>query len=88
MNELEQLRTQIDQIDQEIIKLIATRRDIVIKIGEYKKACGIEVLDKSREDFLKSRYEKLSIQYHLDSELIKSIFNLIIKKSRELEEKI
>lgn len=49
MNELELLRKQIDQIDEEIEKLFEQRMLIAKKIGEYKKEHSLNILDVSRE---------------------------------------
>lgn len=49
MNELELLRKQIDQIDEELEKLFEQRMLIAKKIGEYKKEHSLNILDVSRE---------------------------------------
>ena len=49
MNELELLRKQIDQIDEELEILFEQRMLIAKKIGEYKKEHSLNILDVSRE---------------------------------------
>lgn len=49
MNELEQYRKEIDAIDQELTRLMESRLDSVLKIGEYKKRHRLPVLDTHRE---------------------------------------
>jgi monofunctional chorismate mutase len=52
MNELENLRKEIDEIDQEICKLFEKRMGVSKKIGEYKKSNSMNVLDVSRENIV------------------------------------
>jgi len=49
MNELEGYRAQIDAIDKELAGLFLRRMTVTQKVGEYKKAQGIPVLDRGRE---------------------------------------
>jgi len=45
---LEQLRDQIDQIDDELLTLLSRRMKVSEQIGEYKKVNSITILQKSR----------------------------------------
>ena len=45
---LEDLRKQIDEIDDLIVSLLAKRMETVKKVGQLKKKSNIPVLDKSR----------------------------------------
>ena len=49
MNELETYRSQIDGIDSRLVPLFLERMAVTQKVGEYKKANGIPVLDSGRE---------------------------------------
>ena len=49
MNELEQYRKEIDEIDQELTRLFELRLNTVLKVGRYKKQRNLPVLDVSRE---------------------------------------
>ena len=46
---LEEYRKEIDAIDAELVKLFLRRMDVTQKVGEFKKANGIPVLDAGRE---------------------------------------
>jgi chorismate mutase len=47
-NQLEQLRSQIDEIDAEILKALAKRKKIVGEIGSYKKDNDVTILQLER----------------------------------------
>lgn len=49
MEYLEKLRSEIDGIDRELIKLFEKRIDIVLKIGDYKKNKNMEIFQEDRE---------------------------------------
>ncbi len=47
--ELQDLRTEIDRIDDQLVKLFAQRMDIAAQIGDYKKARNLPVFVPARE---------------------------------------
>ena len=49
MDELKTLRNEIDQIDRQMVELFRRRMDVTRRVGEYKAAAGIPVLDQARE---------------------------------------
>ena len=49
MDELNNLRREIDQIDRQLVELFRQRMDVTRRVGEYKAAHGIPVLDQARE---------------------------------------
>ena len=49
MNELDELRKQIDAIDKELAGLFLKRMAVTQKVGEYKLKNAIPVLDSGRE---------------------------------------
>ena len=49
MTELEKYRQQIDDIDSQLVRLFLDRLEVTGKVGEYKMARGLPVLDSTRE---------------------------------------
>ena len=47
--DLSELRGQIDQIDDELVKLFAQRMEVAAQIGSYKKAHNLPVFVPARE---------------------------------------
>lgn len=80
-----ELRDTIDELDRSIIKLIAQRFAVANKIGKIKKSQEMNVLDVGREQRLQGMYEALAVQYHLPIETVHSIFSLLIKESRRIQ---
>ena len=49
MAELEELRKQLDEIDDQMAKLYEKRMEVCSKVGEYKIQSGRKVFDRTRE---------------------------------------
>ncbi|MEG0371098.1 MAG: prephenate dehydratase [Clostridium sp.] len=56
MLDLEEIRNEIDRIDNDILKLFSKRMDAVIKVAEYKKKNNLEVLNRKREEEVIERH--------------------------------
>jgi len=60
MTELEQYRTEIDKINNELTKLFVERMSLSGKISEYKKKNSLPVLDEKREsEIIKAQLENV-----------------------------
>ncbi len=81
---LERLRADIDQIDDQILSLLANRQEIAHKIGEYKKALGLQTLDLAREARIMERLVSQA-GTPLSPAVVKSIFREIISAGRSLQ---
>lgn len=47
---LDEKRKKIDELDQELVRLITERLEVATEIGFFKKANGMKILDRSREE--------------------------------------
>lgn len=82
--DLNNARTEINNIDEEIVHLLEKRFNIVIKIGQYKKENNIPVYDEEREKAV----IKNCISYLINkgySKGIEDIYRQIMNSSKELE---
>lgn len=76
--DIEKLRAQIDEIDDEITKLFGKRMEISNLVAQYKKENRLTVLDKSREREILSRVTEL-VEPELEiytKTLFQTLFNL------------
>ena len=74
---LEALRTQIDNVDQSIIELLAERMQIVGKIGDQKRMDRVK--DTSRQNEIMEHLVKLAEEIQLPPDLVKRIYPLIFE---------
>jgi chorismate mutase len=85
---LEHMRGQIDRVDREIIEILAARKTLVDKLGEYKKENNVTVFQADRWlQIFKSRAD-WGQQMNLDKEFVGKIFKLIHDESISIQTKI
>jgi len=81
LTNLEDLRFQIDQYDEDLLEIIGKRMKSVAEIGAYKKENNMTILQPNRwGDILNSRVEK-GVKFDLSEKLIESIFKSIHQES-------
>ncbi len=87
MNELEQCRKEIDEIDKELINLFERRMDVAIRVANYKKENDLPIYDEERESkVIKKNVDNLKNKnYDL---LARRFFLSIMEFSRSLQESI
>lgn len=86
MSELDGYRIKIDEIDREITRLFEERMNTVIKVGEYKKANNLPVLNKEREkQVIEKNINYLSNKEY--SEALKVFYNNLMNIAKDLEHK-
>lgn len=88
MNPLENFRTEIDKIDEQLIKLLAKRYSVCEKVAIYKKAHNISMMQPERIKEVINRAIKLGKNYHISEEFINKIFTIIINYSCVIEDKL
>ena len=76
------LRDRIDQIDSQILSLLAQRHDQVIKVVELKKRHNMPVYHPAREEDLISRLRIQAERAHLDPDFMEDLYRIILRQSR------
>lgn len=77
------LRAEIDEIDHEILDLLGKRNAVVEQVAQVKKSTGFGIRDFTRErELLNDRGQRAS-QIGLRSEVIESLFRVILWASRD-----
>jgi chorismate mutase / prephenate dehydratase len=82
---LEDLRKQIDDLDESIVRLIGDRTKVTKKIGEQKRVTGRPIEDKSREQIVIDKVKKLARQQNINPEEIEKIYQRIFFASKEVQ---
>lgn len=78
---LQEHRSEIESIDEQIIRLIYRRIGISKKIFEAKKAEGRPIIDPERERRVLSNAMDLATELNLDAGAVKNIFETLIMMS-------
>ena len=84
--ELNEIRKEIDKIDEELVALYKKRMSICAEVAEYKRANNMPVLDTSRERNLLSKVSELSGSEF--EEYTRTLYSTILDLSRAYQSKI
>jgi chorismate mutase-like protein len=82
---LESLRKEIDQIDQQILELIAKRLEIVNEIGRIKKQTDKQVRNPQREQELLDKLTKKAEKFGISREIVERIWKIFFEIAYKLE---
>jgi chorismate mutase len=77
---LNKLRKQIDNIDQEIISVLAQRFNLTEQVGLLKAQHGLDAVDKRREKAQHARIRSLARQQGISPEMLEDIWTTIISE--------
>ncbi len=83
---LDELRLEIDKIDNELIKLFSARMDVAAEIAKYKQENGLPVFDPSRES---AKLEDIASKLPADKQDdAKRLYSLLFELSRNRQTRI
>lgn len=87
MEELDRLRTQINEIDCKLVELYTQRMEVCRAVGQYKKAHDLPVLDAAREKQVLQSKAAL-VQQPALRPYVTALFEQIMAQSRTLQTKL
>jgi len=82
MDKIDNLRQQIDSIDDKVMKLLNDRFELTNEIGRIKSKSKISVMDNNRENYI---YNKIAKYSHFPS--INNIYVTVLSESKKLQKK-
>ena len=82
---IEECRKRIDQVDEQLVRLLSVRAQLAIEIGRTKTEEGIELYDPVREEEVARRVIAANPGV-LDSEALSRLFREIVGESRHAAE--
>jgi chorismate mutase len=86
MNDILQLRKQVDNVDDQILKALCERVKICRAIGDAKKKQGLAVRDLSRENDVYRRVKEKSVKLGLDSGQVEAVYREIVNICSAVQE--
>jgi len=85
---MSELREEIDSLDDQIIDIFENRMQIADKIGEYKKAHSVAILQSKRWDSILNKRLDMGLRKGLSNEFITRVFRAIHQESINHQTKI
>lgn len=84
---IEYWRSEIDETDRELLRLLNRRARLAIKVGALKRAAGLPCCDPERERDVLREIQRAN-SGPLDERAIVKVFRRIIRESRVMESKM
>jgi len=88
MRTLEDLRRDIDRVDEVLVRLLNERARCACEIGRLKKDQGIEVYQPEREKQVLEHVRSVAAEGPLGPDAIVRLFERIIDEARRLERRM
>jgi chorismate mutase-like protein len=88
MPTLDDLRDDIDRVDEVLVRLLNERARVACEIGRLKKELGIEVYQPEREKQVLAHVRSVAAEGPLGAEAIARLFERIIDEARRLERRL
>ncbi len=82
---LTEVRKRIMELDDELIRLIGERRDLVLEAGRIKEALGLPVMDPAREATVVRRAAERARELGVDEELARDVVWRVIASARSAQ---
>jgi chorismate mutase len=87
-NGLEPFRERLDQLDDEITRLLGERFDVCRQIALYKSAHGIPMMQPGRVEEVRARYLARGAEVDLPPEFSADLFDLLIAATCKAEDEL
>jgi len=88
MPTLDELRDDIDRVDEVLVRLLNERARVACEIGRIKKELGIEVYQPEREKQVLIHVRGIAAEGPLGPDAIARLFERIIDEARRLERRV
>ena len=88
MSSLDELRRDIDRVDEVLVRLLNERARCACEIGRIKKAENVEIYQPDREKQVLDHVRSVAADGPLDPEAIARLFERIIDEARRVERRV
>ena len=88
MPTLDDLRDNIDRVDEVLVRLLNERARVACEIGRMKKDLGMEVYQPEREKQVLAHVRGIAAEGPLGADAIARLFERIIDEARRLERRV
>lgn len=85
MKNIQNTRDRIDEVDDQLIRLLKKRTKLVQKIGKYKKLSSLPVKDGNREKKVLKNISQKARLYKLSAGFARKIWRVIFEYSYKVE---
>lgn len=84
---IEQLRANIDDVNEELLDLLVRRLDLSVQVGEIKQKAGLPLYSEDRERDLLGRFRSEAIDHGIDPDYVEELMAVVLVHSRAAQRK-
>jgi len=88
MNGLEPFRLRLDELDEEIVRLLGERFETCREIALHKRAHDIPMMQPGRVEQVRARYLEHGAEVRLPADFAGALFELIIDATCRMEDEL
>jgi len=88
MSGLEPFRTRLDEIDDQIARLLGERFEVCREVARYKSAHDIPMMQPDRVAIVRARYLARGAEHDVPSQFTADLFELMIAATCRMEDEI
>ena len=85
---LDELRTRLDAIDNDLMKALASRIRCCLDIARHKRAHDIPMMQPGRIDVVQTRAAEFALENDIDPGFMKNLYELVIAETCRLEDEV
>jgi len=85
---LEPFRRRLDELDEQITRLLGERFHVCREVARYKSANAIPMMQPGRVEIVRQRYLSRGAQVDLPGDFTASLFELLIEATCEMEDEM
>jgi chorismate mutase-like protein len=79
---IDELRGEIDRINQRLLTLIAERQDVSVAIGALKASHGLPLYSEERESELLETFREDAVRMDIDPGYVEELMRVVLEHSR------
>jgi chorismate mutase-like protein len=79
---IDELRGEIDRINQRLLGLIAERQDVSVAIGALKASHGLPLYSEERESELLQTFREDAVRMDIDPDYVEELMRVVLEHSR------
>lgn len=88
MSKLDSFRVRLDELDDQLARLLGERFDVCREIAQYKRAHGIPMMQPERVDAVRARYLARGAEVDLPPDFTERLFELLIAATCKMEDEL
>ncbi len=85
---LNNIRNRINEIDNELIKLMVERTNYAPEIVKLKLQLNKDIYDNSREELIKERIYNLCEKYNFDKKIAIEVITILMEHNKDIQKTV